>query len=280
MSFGPLVSASWLAGALGEPDLTVLDASWHMPAARRDAHAEYRAAHIPGALFYDLDGLSDRQSDLPHMLADPQTFAAAVGALGIGSDDRIVVYDAAGLFSAARAWWTFRAMGHPRVAVLDGGLPQWQRENHPVESGDVKRAPRTFKAHARPELVRSVDDIAANLAGGAATVIDARGAPRFRGETAEPRAGLRSGHIPASVNVPYASVLTDQGLLRAPDELRAIFGNAGVDPARPIVTSCGSGVTACILALALETMGKRDIPVYDGSWSEWGARTDLPIETG
>lgn len=277
MSFGPLISTQALADALGA--VTVLDASWHMPAAKRDPRREYVAEHIPGALFYDLDALSDPASPLPHMLAPAETFAAAIGALGVGSNDKIVVYDTVGLFSAPRAWWTFRAMGHDNIAVLDGGLPKWKREGRPLEGGQVARAPQAFRARLRPALVRSLAAIKDNLTTRAARVVDARSAGRFAGREAEPRPGLRSGHIPQSANVPWTAVVTAQGTLRAPAEIEAAFRDAGVDLSQPIITTCGSGVSAAILALALETVGKTGTPVYDGSWSEWGGRGDCEIAT-
>ena len=277
MSFAPLISTQVLADILGT--VTVLDASWHMPAAGRDPRREYEAEHIPGALFFDIDALSDQTSPLPHMLAPAETFAAAIGALGIGSGDRIVVYDTVGLFSAPRAWWTFRAMGHDNVAVLDGGLAKWKREGRPLESGPVTRAARAFDARLRPALVRDLADIKDNLKAAAARVVDARSPGRFSGRESEPRPGLRSGHIPGSANVPWTALVTGEGTLRPPDEITAAFEGAGVDLSAPIITTCGSGVSAAILALALETIGKTGTPVYDGSWSEWGARSDCEVAT-
>jgi len=280
MTFGPLVTTQWLAEAWNDGDLTILDASWHMPAAQRNARDEYLGAHIPGALFYDLDALSDRTTSLPHMLAPAEVFSAAIGALGIGSSDRIVVYDTLGLFSAPRAWWTLRAMGHARVAVLDGGFPKWKNEGRPTEQGEVKRAPRTFDAAVHAALVRDLAQIQSNIAGAEAQLIDARSAARFEGREPEPRAGLRGGHIPGSRNVPFSRVVAPDGTLRPPRELAAIFKAAKVDLDRPVIATCGSGVTASVLALALETIDKKAVPVYDGSWSEWGARADTQINTG
>lgn len=269
----PLVSTGWLAGHLAQ--VKVVDASWHMPAARRDAQAEYAAAHIPGAAFFDIDAHSDHDSSLPHMLPSPETFARVVGELGIGNGDAVVVYDANGLFSAARLWWMFRVFGHDAVAVLDGGLPKWLAESRLVESSFPSPAPAAFHARYRPELVRDRQAVRANLDTGHAQVLDARGAERYAGHAPEPRAGLRSGHIPGSVNLPFASLLNGDGTMKPEAELRALLA-AAVDC--PVISSCGSGVTACIIDLALERIGHRDHAVYDGSWAEWGGNPDCPVE--
>jgi thiosulfate/3-mercaptopyruvate sulfurtransferase len=274
-----VVTTAWLAEHLGASDLRVVDGTWHMPQLKRDPRAEFEAAHVPGAVFFDIDAIADRSTTLPHMLPAPSQFAAAVGALGIGSGDRVVVYDVRGVVSAARVWWTFRAFGHEAVAVLDGGFRKWRAEGRPLESGAAKPAPRVFSARPRPELVRDLDAMRANIGSHAAQVLDARSAGRFAGTEAEPRAGLRGGHIPGSRNLPYETLYRPDGTLKPPDELGDAVAAAGIDLARPIVTTCGSGVTASVLALALYVLGRRDVAVYDGSWSEWGARSDTPIET-
>jgi len=273
-----IVTTEWLAAHLGESDLRVLDGTWHMPQLKRDPRAEFADAHIPGAAFFDIDAIADHSTALPHMLPDAATFARAAGALGIGSGDRVVVYDVRGVISAARVWWTFRAFGHDAVAVLDGGLRKWRAEGRPVESGTPAPPGRAFEATPRPELVRDLDGMRANLASRAAQVLDARSAGRFAGTEPEPRAGLRGGHIPGSLNLPYDSLYRADGTLESPEKLRAALQGAGVDLARPVVTTCGSGVTASVLALALYLVGRRDVAVYDGSWSEWGGRPDTPIE--
>jgi thiosulfate/3-mercaptopyruvate sulfurtransferase len=275
----PLVTTDWLAKHLGETDLRVVDGTWHMPQLGRDARAEFEAAHVPGAAFFDIDAIADRATTLPHMLPTADAFAAAVGGLGVGSDDRVVVYDVRGVISAARVWWTFRAFGHDAVAVLDGGLKKWRAEGRAVEGGPGTPPRRPFRARLRPELVRDLSAMRANLDSRAAQVLDARSAGRFAGTEPEPRAGLRGGHIPGSLNLPYETLYRADGTLRPPDELRGTAVAAGIDLARPIVTTCGSGVTASVLALALYLAGRPDVAVYDGSWSEWGARSDVPIET-
>jgi thiosulfate/3-mercaptopyruvate sulfurtransferase len=276
-----LVSTEWLAAHLNDPHVRVLDASYHLPHLKRDARAEYAAAHIPGAIFFDVDGISDHSSSLPHMLPKEANFAAAVGALGIGNDDFVVAYDSYGLMSAARAWWMLRAFGHDRVAVLDGGLPKWRREGRPVDDRAVTPQPKSFAARFRPELVRSKDAVLANLKSHAAQVLDARSAGRFRGTDPEPRAGLRGGRIPGSCNLPYNLLVDKESLTVLPAPvLEAKFSEAGIDPAKPVITSCGSGVTACVLALGLYLIGAEKVAVYDGSWSEWGLPGETPVETG
>ena len=275
----PVVTTEWLAKHLGESDVRVVDGSWHMAQAKRDARAEFEAAHVPGAVFFNIDAVADRTSSLPHMLPSAEGFGAAVGGLGIGHADRVVVYDVRGVVSAARVWWTFRVFGHDAVAVLDGGLRKWRAEGRSVERGATVPARRAFTARLRPELVRDLNAMRANLASRAAQVLDARSAGRFAGTEAEPRAGLRGGHIPGSLNLPYETLYRPDGTLKPPDELRAAIIAAGVDLDRPVVTSCGSGVTASVLALVLYLVGRPDTAVYDGSWSEWGSRPDTPVET-
>ena len=278
MSLGAIVSTEWLAEHLGDPDVHVVDATWHMPHLKRDARQEFAEAHIPGAVFFDIDAIADADTDLPHMLPSPEKFAREVGALGIGDGDQVVVYDVRGVVSAARVWWTFRAFGHEDVAVLDGGLRQWRAEGRPVESGTPSPIGRRLTARLRPALVRDLEAVRANVATRAAQVIDARSRGRFAGTEPEPRAGLRGGHIPGSLNLPYDELYRADGTLRPEPELRDVFSKAGLDPSRPVITSCGSGVTASVLALALHLLGQRDVAVYDGSWSEWGGRSDTPVE--
>jgi thiosulfate/3-mercaptopyruvate sulfurtransferase len=275
---GALVTTAWLAEHLADPDLRVVDGSWHMPQARRDPAREFGEAHLPGAVFFDVDGIADRSSDLPHMLPSAEEFAKAVGALGIGTGDRVVVYDTRGVVSAARVWWTFRAFGHDAVAVLDGGMPKWRAEGRPLAQGVVTPTPRRFAAKLRPELVRDVTQVIANVQSRREQILDARSRGRFAGTEAEPRAGLRGGHIPGSLNLPYDELHAADGTLRPSAQLREAFAAAKVDLAQPIVTTCGSGITASVLALALHRVGKPDVAVYDGSWTEWGGRDDTPVE--
>jgi thiosulfate/3-mercaptopyruvate sulfurtransferase len=276
----PLVGTDWLAKHLGEPDLKVVDATFYLPHLKRDARAEFEQAHIPGAVFFDIDAIADHSVALPHMLPDAQAFADAVGALGIGTGDRVVAYGGRGLIASARVWWTFRVFGHDRVAVLDGGLGKWKKEGRPVDSGVPAPAPRRFAATFHEELVADLDRVRAVLEGRDAQIVDARSRGRFTATEPEFRPGLRGGHIPGSMNLPYNELFRaeDDAMLPA-EEVRGAFSRAGLDLARPVVATCGSGVSAAVLALALYRLGRRDAAVYDGSWTEWGGRPDTPVAT-
>lgn len=275
-----LVSTAWLADRLADPDLVILDGSYYLPAHNRDAAAEYREAHLPGALRFDIDAVKDQASPLPHMLPSPELFAEAVGRMGIGDGATIVAYDGMGLFSAPRVAWTFRTFGAAHVAVLDGGFPAWTRDGRPVESGESPPRPaRTFTPRFEPGAVASLEAVRAALASGAAQVVDARSPARFTAEEPEPRPGMRSGHMPGAINLHYGQIVRD-GYLADAETIRAAMERAGIDPDTPIVTTCGSGVTAAILTLAFNHAGHPARSLYDGSWSEWGSRSDTEVGTG
>ncbi|MEM0934756.1 MAG: 3-mercaptopyruvate sulfurtransferase [Pseudomonadota bacterium] len=275
-----LVSTSWLAAHLSDPDLRVLDASYYLPGDARDPKAEYEHAHVPGARFFDIDEVSDSRSDLPHMAPPPEKFMSRMRAMGVGDGHQVVVYDTAGLFSAARVWWLFRLMGKTDIAVLDGGFPKWQAEGHPLEDLPPLVRDRHMTAARQAHLVRDVTQVAQAAKLRDWQIVDARAPGRFAGEEPEPREGLRPGHIPGSCNLHYRLLVNPDGTMKDPPALRAAFDAAGVDLAKPIITTCGSGVTAAILSLALARLGHDRNALYDGSWSEWGQFPDLAVETG
>jgi len=278
-----LVSTDWLAEHLRDRNLIVVDASYFLPTQNRDPHAEYRGGHIPGAVFFDIDAISDDSTDLPHTLPGPAHFGKAVGALGIGDGDTVVVYDNVhdnvGVYSAARVWWTFRIFGAKKIYILDGGLPRWKAEDRPLEQGDAKRPAKTFTAKMNVGAVATLADVRMAVTDRSAQIVDARSAERFAGTAAEPRPDLRPGHMPGSFNVPHTELL-ENGHLVPRARIEAAFKKAGVDLDKPIITTCGSGITAAVLTFALESIGKEPQGLYDGSWAEWGSRPDLPIEHG
>lgn len=275
-----LVSTDWLAAHLKDPDLRILDATYYLPGDPRDAKAGYAAAHIPSARYFDIDDISDHRSDLPHMAPPVEKFMSRMRAMGVGDGHQVVVYDTEGLFSAARVWWLFRLMGQMDIAVLDGGFPKWLAEGREVEDMPPMVRDRHMTVRRQNHLVKDVTQVSSASKLGDYEIVDARAAERFAGEVDEPRPGLRKGHIPGSKNLPFKDILNPDGTLMDADGLRAAFDAAGVDLSKPVITTCGSGVTAAILSLALERIGKTDHSLYDGSWSEWGAFPTLPVATG
>jgi thiosulfate/3-mercaptopyruvate sulfurtransferase len=275
-----LVSTDWLAAHFKDPDLRILDGTMFMASEGRSGRAEYDTAHIPGARFFDIDDISDARSELPHMAPPVEKFMSKLRAMGVGDGHQVVVYDAKGLFSAARVWWLFRLMGQDNIAVLDGGFPKWQAEGRAIEDMPPIIRDRHMTVRRQNQMIKDVTQVAAAAKLGDYEILDARSAARFRGEAPEPRAGLRAGHIPGSKNVPYTDLLKADMTMKDPNALRAVFAAAGVDMTKPVITSCGSGVTAAIINLALERIGKTDHALYDGSWTEWGAFPTLPVATG
>lgn len=280
-SLPPLVTVDWLAAELGKPDLVVFDATYFMPAEAKDGEVEFLSEHIPGARFFDIDRVADTETDLPHMAPTAGRFARLVSELGVSNDSRVVFYDQKGIFSAPRGWWLFRLFGHDRVAVLDGGLPTWLAAKHPVETGTASAfAPGVFRPHLRASLLRGLGDMVLNVQSQAEQVLDARSRDRFSGAAPEPRAGLSSGHMPGSLNVPFTELLNPDKTMKSPDALRAVFDGAGFDPACSAVCSCGSGLTATVVSLGLAVAGFDPGAVYDGSWTEWAAQPDASIAKG
>ena len=276
----PLVSTDWLAGERGKPDLVVFDATKYLPNEPKDGHTEYLAAHIPGARFFDIDQIADPDTDLPHMVPSAGRFAKLIGALGVSNTARVVFYDQKGLASAARGWWLMGLFGHDAASVLDGGLPKWRAEGRACAAGAEPPPPAaSFRPHFRPTRLRGIGDMLHNIETHSELVLDARAAGRFAGTAPEPRPGMRAGRIPGSANLPYTEILEPDGTFRAPAALRARFAAAGIDGTRPVVTSCGSGVSACILTLGMQLAGLPPAAVYDGSWSEWGAHPTVPVES-
>ena len=275
-----IVSTAWLNANLKDPDLRILDASWYLPTESRDPKAEFDASHIPGARFFDIEDISDHRSNLPHMVPPVEKFLSRIRELGVGDGHQIVVYDGAGLFSAARVWWLFKLMGYDNIAVLDGGLPKWTAEGRPVTNEPPVIRDRHMFARPRYEMVKDVTEVSRASKLMDYTIIDARAADRFKGEAAEPRPGMRAGHIPNARNVPFSTLLNADKTMKDPEALKEIFEAAGVDLTKPAITSCGSGVTAAVLCLAMERFGKTDHSLYDGSWTEWGAFPTVPIATG
>jgi thiosulfate/3-mercaptopyruvate sulfurtransferase len=271
-----LVSTEWLAAHLN--DVRLVDASWYMPDEKRQPAQEFEAGHIPGAVFFDIDGISEHGTDLPHMMPTASEFADVAGKLGIGNDETVVIYDGSGIFSAPRAWWMLKAMGHGNVKVLDGGFPKWKREARAVETGPAKPLVTSFTATPKPAIMRNFTDVMNVVKNKTAQMVDARSASRFKGEEAEPRAGVRGGHMPGALNVPWRAVVAADGTLKPHAELRTAF--AQVDLNKPIVTTCGSGISAAILMLALDEIGAGHVALYDGSWTEWGGRAEAPVVTG
>lgn len=275
-----LVSTEWLSQNINSPDIRIVDASWYLPGENRDPKAEFQEAHIPGAVFFDIDDIADSDTDLPHMIPAPEKFSSKLRKLGLGDGNRIVVYDGSGIRSAARAWWMIRLFGHDDVAILDGGFVKWQAEGRPVSDLPNPPAERHFSSRQNSMMVKTKDQVRRNIETARAQVLDARAKGRFEGSEPEPREGLRAGRIPGSMNLPFNELLTGDGTLIAGDELRAKFEGAGIDMKKPVITSCGSGITACVLAFGLHMIGHRDVAVYDGSWTEWGMDNDMPISTG
>ena len=274
-----LVSTEWLAEHLKAPDLRILDASWYLPGDKRDPKAEYDAAHIPGARFFDIDEISETRSELPHMAPPVEKFVSRMRAMGIGDGHRVIIYDTKGVFSAARVWWLFRLMGKTDVAVLDGGLPKWTREGRPTEDMPPVMRDRHFTAHRVAGLVKDVTQVAATTKLRDAEILDARSPGRFSGQDPEVRPGLRSGHMPGAKNIPFNTLLNSDNTMKSEADLKKVFQKAGVDLNKPAITTCGSGITAAIISMALERVGHRNHSLYDGSWTEWGAYPDLNVET-
>ena len=275
----PLVGTAWLAERLGSPGMQVLDASWYLPAEQRNAKAEHAQAHIPGAAYFDIDAICDRGNPLPHMFPTAEQFARDVGQLGIGNSDHVVAYDGGKMTASARCWWMFRAFGHARVSVLDGGMRKWRAEGRPLQAGAVAPRPASFVARFDAAKVKSLAEMRAIVASHGMQILDARSAGRFNGSEPEPRQGMRGGHMPGALNLPYVELLNPDGTMQAEAELRALFGKSGLDLGRPVVTSCGSGVSAAVLLLGLTRLGGWDNALYDGSWTEWGGSPDTPIVT-